>query len=660
MKLTGLNEEQRLAVEHRGSPLLVLAGAGSGKTRVITTRIAHLLHTKDAKPSDILAVTFTNRAAKEMKERVGSLVGEKRGQELSVSTFHSFCATLLRKEIEPLGFTKRFTIYDASDQRTLMGRVFHDFSQGADKFDIGAFCYRISLAKNRGETPETYQAERHDKYDERVPAIWEAYQEALAARDALDFDDLLMKTLELLDNHPEVLGKLRKKYRHILIDEYQDTNLIQFRIAKSLAEEHRNLCVVGDDDQSIYAWRGADVANILEFQRHFPDARVITLDRNYRSTGTIIKASNEVISRNTKRMVKVLRSQGGEGQPIDLVGTQDEVDEANYVADQIKELRVHYNLEWSDFGVLYRSNVQSRTFEMIFRQRQIPYVVVGGMDYFARKEIKDIASYLRVLNNSKDEVSLRRIINVPKRGIGDNSLMKLNESARISGLPLYQMLNPKTRPTLPDAAHKGIEEFLELLRKTRARIREQGIAPAVLGLIEESGYLEELEKTSASPKAFEIKKEMVLDLANAAAAYERTESSPSLLGFLQNASLDTDYQSGKDEKRYSDNCVRLMTLHSAKGLEFPVVFLAGVEEGILPHARAAVLDNEVHEERRLMYVGMTRAKKHLIITTAAIRTQRGRSKATRESRFLDEIPEEFLRLLTSEQPVSTLFAAETI
>ncbi len=660
MKLKGLNDEQRAAVEHRGSPLLVLAGAGSGKTRVITTRIAHLLETKDAKPSDILAVTFTNRAAKEMKERVSRQVGEKRGNDLSVSTFHSFCATLLRKEIRPLGFTKKFTIYDASDQRTLMGRCFEEFSRGGDKFDIGTFCYRISLAKNRGESPDTYTPTHHDKYDERVSTVWRAYQEGLIARDALDFDDLLVKTLELLDRDAAILEKLRNKYRHILIDEYQDTNLIQFRIAKALAEKHRNLCVVGDDDQSIYAWRGADVANILEFQRLFPDARVITLDRNYRSTGTIIKASNEVISRNTERMEKSLRSEGGEGQPIDLVGTQDELDEANYVADQIKEMRVHYNLEWSDFGVLYRSNVQSRSFEMTFRQSQIPYVVVGGMDYFARKEIKDIAAYLRVVNNSKDEVSLRRILNVPKRGIGDNSLLKLNEAAQLTGLPLYQMLSPNRRPAFSESANKGVDEFLDLIKQIRYRIREQGLAPSIQWLIEEGGYLEEVEKTSPSPKAYEIRKEMVLDLANAAAAYERSEASPSLLGFLQSASLAGDFQSEKDEKRYGDNCVRLMTLHSAKGLEFPVVFLAGVEEGILPHARAVVFDNEVHEERRLMYVGMTRAKKHLVITTAAIRTLRGRSKATRESRFLDEIPEDYLRLLTSEQPVSTLYSQEAV
>lgn len=659
MKLEGLNQEQREAVIHRGSPLLVLAGAGSGKTRVITIRAAHLLHTRDAVPSEILAVTFTNRAAKEMKERVGRLVGEKKGQEITVSTFHSFCATLLRREIEHLGFSKRFTIYDASDQRTLMGRCFDEFSRNGEKFDLGNFCYRISLAKNRGETPETYQPARHDKYDDRIPRLWEAYQEALKARDALDFDDLLVKTLELLEGFPEVLAKLQQQYRHLMIDEYQDTNLIQFRIAKALAEEHRNLCVVGDDDQSIYAWRGADVANILEFQKFFPDARVVTLDRNYRSTGVIIKASNEVIARNIHRMPKSLRAQAGEGRPIDLVGARDEVDEAEYVGEQIKQLRVHYNLEWSDFGVLYRSNIQSRSFEMIFRQKNIPYVVVGGMEYFARKEIKDIAAYLRVLSNPKDEIGLRRILNVPKRGIGDGSLLKLNETAARTGLPLFRVLSREARPTLPDAAHQGIDDFLQLLKRTQARIREQGLAAGIRSLIEESGYLDEMEKTSSNPKVFEIRKEMVFDLANAAAAYERTEASPSLFGFLQSACLASDFQSGKDEKRFGDNCVRLMTLHSAKGLEFPVVFLVGVEEGILPHSRAVVFDNEVHEERRLMYVGMTRAKQHLVMTTAAIRTLQGRAKASRESRFLDEIPENYLRLLTSEQPVSTLYAEET-
>ncbi len=657
MDLSRLNPQQCEAVKHRGSPLLILAGAGSGKTRVITTRVAHLLYTRDAKPDQILAVTFTNRAAKEMRERVAVQVGEEAAKVLEVSTFHSFCARLLRHEIERLGYSKRFTIYDASDQRTLLGRCFAEFSTGKETFDIGYFAYRIGRSKNRGLSPETYEPFQHDKYDERVPALWNAYQQALQARDAVDFDDLLLLAQRLLCEHPEVLNKVRDHFRHVLIDEYQDTNTLQFMIARKICEEHRNLCVVGDDDQSIYSFRGAEVSNILDFEHHFPDARIITLDRNYRSTETILKAANAVIARNLNRRPKALWSQEGPGRQIDLVSSEDENDEASYVALRIKEMRVRHGLSWSDFGVLYRSNIQSRPYEICFRKNQVPYVVIGGMEFFDRKEVKDVASYLRVLANPKDDISLRRIINVPKRGIGDTALQRLNEAALTSGRPLYDAVRNASHLNLPDSAHAGAKEFLTLLDRTRTAMREEGLARGILHLIEHSRYLEEVEKTSPTPAAFEVRKEITLELANAAAAFEQTTASGPgselqgqnkgkgvnrLVEFLQSASLASDFRANSKEKRFEEDTVRLMTLHSAKGLEFPVVFLVGLEEGLLPHARSMTLDTDVHEERRLFYVGMTRARKHLIITTAALRTVRGRTKSTTESRFLEEIPEDLV------------------
>ena len=641
--LSSLNKPQREAVTHRGSPLLVLAGAGSGKTRVIIHRIAHLLYSRDAKADQILAVTFTNRAANEMKQRVVRLVGEAVAQKLSVSTFHSFCATLLRQEIKPLGYSKRFTIYDASDQRALLSRCLGEFSTGGEKFDIGTFHYRISQAKNKGLIPETYEPSRHDKYDDRIPDLWETYQKALLARDALDFDDLLFLVHRLFQENPDVLDKLRKKHRHILVDEYQDTNAIQFQIARELAWEHRNLCVVGDDDQSIYGWRGAEVANILDFDRHFSDARVITLDRNYRSTETIIMASSAVISRNTKRREKNLWSKEGCGRPIDIVSTQDEINEVDSILRRIKEMRVHFNLNWSDFGILYRSNIQSRPFEITFRQNRIPYIVVGGMEFFDRKEVKDLTAYLRVMANPKDEVSLRRIINVPRRGIGDTTLQRLNETAAARKKNLLQVMRSSDALNLPDSARKGIQDFLSLLDRSASTIQQNGLSRGVLHLIRESGYLEEIEKNAPSANVFENQKQIVMEIANAADAYQRSEKKPTLWGFLQHASLANDYQQDKSANRFDGDAVRLMTLHSAKGLEFPVVFLAGLEEGLLPHSRAMVFDNDVLEERRLFYVGMTRARKHLIITTASLRTVRGRPKPTTDSRFLEEIPDELVR-----------------
>ncbi|MBV6482268.1 MAG: UvrD-helicase domain-containing protein [Candidatus Omnitrophica bacterium] len=650
MDLSALNPEQREAVEHRGSPLLILAGAGSGKTRVITMRIAHLLATGAALPENILAVTFTNRAAMEMRERVASLVSEKSARALTVSTFHSCCAQILRKEIEVLGYSRKFTIYDASDQRTLLTRVFSEFSHGKETFDIGTFAYRISRSKNKGLDPDTYEPFYFDKYDDRISHVWKSYQEALKARDALDFDDLLLLTHQLLKNHPGVLEKLRKQFTQVLIDEYQDTNHLQFEIARLLCEKHRNLCVVGDDDQSIYGFRGAEVSNILEFEQRFPDARIITLSRNYRSTENILKAANAVINRNINRRQKELWSKLGEGQPIEMVTAEDENDEARFIALAIQRIKAEKKLSWSDFGVLYRSNIQSRPFEIIFRQNRIPYVVIGGMEFFDRKEVKDIASYLRVLSNPKDDISLRRIINVPRRGIGDTSLQRLNDAAVKNRRPLYDILKDSSSLNLPDATQAGIHQFLSLIDHTQKVIRQENLSRGVLALIHKSGYLEDLEQTSPSQAAFEMRKEITLEMVNTAEAYERETQSPSLWGFLQNASLDSDYKNNNKDKKFEQETVRLMTLHSAKGLEFPVVFLAGLEEGLLPHARSMSLDTDVLEERRLFYVGMTRARQQLFLTMTDMRTVRGRSKTTTESRFIGEIPPEFIRYTETHLP----------
>jgi superfamily I DNA/RNA helicase len=642
MNLSQLNPQQREAVLHRGSPLLILAGAGSGKTRVITTRVAHLLDSGDAQPEHLLAVTFTNRAAAEMKERVAALVGEKHSAKLTVSTFHSFCARLLRLEANALGFTQRFTIYDASDQRTLLGRCLSEFSLAKETFDLGTFVYRISYSKNHGLTPETYESLRMDKYDERIPTLWRAYQQALQARDAMDFDDLLLFTNTLLRDHPAVLQRIRDRYRHVLIDEYQDTNTLQFEIAYRLCEQHRNLCVVGDDDQSIYGFRGAELSNILEFEHRFPDAKVITLDQNYRSTETILRAANAVIARNTNRKEKTLWSQEGVGKPLAIVCANDENDEATFVALYLKELKAELKLKWSDIGVLYRSNIQSRPYEIAFRQNRIPYVVIGGIGFFDRKEVKDLAAYLRVMANSRDDVSLRRIINVPKRGIGDTTLQRLNETAQATHKSLFEVLRNSSALEIPETARQGIRGFVSLIDKTQHVIRDRTLPQGISYLIQESGYLDEVEKTSPTPAAFAVRKEITFDLVNAAETYQQEATQPSLWDFLQNASLATDYKTNSKEQRFEEETVRLMTLHSAKGLEFPVVFLVGVEEGLLPHAKSLTLDTDVFEERRLFYVGITRARRHLVITSAAVRSLRGRTRATQESRFLEEIPVELV------------------
>ncbi len=628
--LEALNPEQREAVLHPGGPMLVFAGAGSGKTRVITCRIARLIG-DGVPPARIFAVTFTNKAAREMRERVEALIGST--GRMWLGTFHGLCSRMLRMEGQAIGLNPEFVIYDDGDQLGLIREILKKKRIDEKSLTPRSVLSEISRAKERLLSPERYGDAATGFFERMVAEIYPKYEELLRKANALDFDDLLLWTLRLLRERADVREKVQERFLHVLVDEYQDVNRAQYEIVKLLAEKHRNVCVVGDDDQSIYAWRGADVSIILQFANDYPDAKVIKLQQNYRSTQRILRAAHEVIRRNRGRADKKLWTSNGEGAPLTLLEAGTERDEAMMVADAIlRDVRTGRR-RFGDFAVLYRTNAQSRVLEEAFLASNIPHVLVGGIRFYERKEIKDLVSYLRVVLNPGDDAAFRRIVNVPARGVGAQTVETLERFAASRGLPLAEAIrHADFLGPLQTKTQRALLRLDALLREARHLVPDGTVAPILTRLLESTGYMEAL-KNEGSEEALS-RLENLQELVNVATEYDRTAEEPSLSGFLDNVSLVSDI----DSAEFSGNAVTLMTLHSAKGLEFPVVFLVGMEEGVFPHSRSMASDRELEEERRLCYVGMTRAREELYLLYAHRRSMYGQPNFTSRSRFLDDLP----------------------
>ena len=638
-KYDTLNPMQREAVFHTEGPLLVLAGAGSGKTRVLTHRIAYLIEEKRVAPWNIMAITFTNKAAAEMRERVDKIVGEG-AEAIWVSTFHSSCVRILRRFIDRLGYDTNFTIYDGDDQKTLMKQVLKKMQADPKQFKERAVLSRISAAKNDRITADEFEQQAGaDFREKKIAQIYREYQKELKKNNALDFDDLLVKTVELFEANADVLEYYQDKFRYIMVDEYQDTNTVQFELIRLLAMKYKNLCVVGDDDQSIYKFRGANIYNILNFEKHFEDAKIIKLEQNYRSTQNILDAANSVISNNVGRKDKRLWTDNGAGDRITFEQLESGFEEADYVARSIARLVRKGEARYKDCAVLYRTNAQSRLFEEKFIAANIPYKIVGGVNFYARKEIKDILAYLKTIDNGHDDLAVKRIINVPKRGIGATSINKVTDYALEKGIDFYTALRYVDEvPGMARSAGK-IKPFVMFIQSLRARAEMDSVSQLIQAIIDETGYVDEL-KAEGTDEA-EQRIENIDELINKAVDYEQGEENPTLSGFLEEVALVADID-GLDE---NSDYVVLMTLHSAKGLEFPNVYLAGMEDGLFPSYMSITSDDatsEIEEERRLAYVGITRAKEHLTITSARMRMVRGETQFNKVSRFVKEIPRELM------------------
>jgi DNA helicase-2/ATP-dependent DNA helicase PcrA len=628
-----LNAPQQEAVLQTEGPLLVLAGAGSGKTRVLTHRIAHLV-TKGVRPWQILAVTFTNKAAAEMRERVENLVGAQLARQMWISTFHTACVRILRQEIDRLGFNSNFVIFDTHDQLSIIKNVLKELDLSDKNFQPRAVLSAISTAKNKLVDAKEYARQAADYWASTIAKVFQRYQAKLQANNGLDFDDLIMLTVRLFKEAPEVLEKYQNKFRYIMIDEYQDTNHAQYLLVNQLAGKYRNLCVVGDDDQSIYSFRSADIRNILEFERDFPEVKMIKLEQNYRSTKNILQVANEIIKNNRGRRAKRLWTENQEGEPISLYRAADDREEAGFVVREIMRLVREAGCRYQDIALLYRTNAQSRSFEEVLVQQGLPYRVIGGLRFYERKEIKDILAYLRFVFNPADRISLARIINVPKRGIGQASWERFTYFLEDNGCSVLEGLERLTEiPSLTSRATKPLTAFYKLIQgwlelKATATISE--LAQAIL---EQSGYLRELKAEDTIEAQSRL--ENLDEFLNLVAEFEMNSDDKSLAAFLQTVALVADIDNYETES----DAVVLMTLHSAKGLEFPVVFLVGLEEGIFPHSRSLLENSELEEERRLCYVGITRAKQQLYLTHAGMRLMYGNYQAAVPSRFLLEIPE---------------------
>ena len=634
-----LNKEQQEAVQCTEGPLLILAGAGSGKTRVLTYRIAHLIEDCGVNPWNILAITFTNKAAGEMRERVDRIVGYG-SESVWVSTFHSACVRILRRYIDRLGYDTNFTIYDTEDQKTVMKDVCRRLELDSKLYKERAVLSVISNAKNEYISPNEFQLQvRGDFRMEKMAQAYLEYQKELKKNNALDFDDLLVKTVELFQSCPDVLESYQERFRYIMVDEYQDTNTVQFKLISILAKKYHNLCVVGDDDQSIYKFRGANLKNILDFEEVFPDAQVVKLEQNYRSTKHILDTANAVIAHNRGRKEKALWTENGEGEPVFFQQFQTGYDEAEYVAGEIRKKVKNGEGEYKDFAVLYRTNAQSRLFEEKFLYANIPYKLIGGVNFYSRKEIKDILAYLKTIDNGKDDLAVRRIINVPKRGIGNVSLNKVQSYAESMGMSFFEALEDAEHvPGLGRASIK-IQPFVTLIHELRLRLADMSLEELIEEILDRTGYSQELKDEDTDEAKARL--ENIDEFISKAVSYEEGEEHPSLSGFLEEVALVADIDSLEE----SDNRVLLMTLHSAKGLEFPYVFLAGMEDGLFPSYMSIAADNpveEIEEERRLCYVGITRAMKELTLTCARVRMIRGENQYNNISRFIREIPPELL------------------
>ncbi len=643
--LTGLNKEQQKAVQHTEGPLLILAGAGSGKTKVLTVRIAHLL-AQGVNPYEILAITFTNKAAKEMKSRVEGLVGDV-ANRIWLSTFHSFCAKFLRFELDNfLGYNSNFTIYDTSDSQVVIKAALKALNLDDKYYPVGAMIAAISDAKNKLQFASDYRKQARDFYQQKVADVYEYYERELRKNNALDFDDLLLVAVKLLQTNAAVLDKYSKRFRYVMIDEYQDTNHAQYLLAYLLSSYWKNIAVVGDADQSIYAWRGADIQNILDFEKDYPNCTSIKLEQNYRSTKIILDAANAVIDNNEGRPEKNLWTDKVDGPKIQHFTAQSEHEEAAFIGDTITKKHDVHGVPYGDMAILYRTNAQSRVLEEALIKRALPYTMVGGTKFYDRKEIKDVLAYLRVLYNPFDDLSLLRIINVPKRSIGATTVSKLQEYARANGTSLFMTL---TQLHLVDSikgkTKEKLEEFGILIFTLVAEMDDKSVLEILESILDRTGYLAQLEE-STDPQD-QARAENIGELLSVAKDFQDTNPTGTVEDFLEQVALVNDVDSFEQE----ESKVTLMTLHAAKGLEFPIVFLCGLEEGLFPHSRTLMNPDEVEEERRLAYVGITRAEKELFISNATTRTVFGRTSSYLPSRFIDEIPEELVDSLRAKRKV---------
>lgn len=639
--LGGLNDVQREAVQHTKGPLLIMAGAGSGKTRVLTHRIAYLLVEKEVAPWNILAITFTNKAAREMKERVGDLTGPALGQQIWISTFHSMCVRILRRDGDRLGISKNFTILDGGDQQSVIKQILKDQNIDQKKFPPRAILSKISAAKNQLKTADTFAREASDFYTNLVSEVYTEYERRLRSNQSLDFDDLIMRTIHLLERVPDVLETYQRKFQYIHVDEYQDTNFAQYKLVSLLAERYQNLCVVGDSDQSIYRWRGADIANILSFESDYPTARVILLEQNYRSTKTIIDAANGVIENNMSRKPKKLWTDNDEGGQIHYFHSFDEQSEARFIAATIRDL-MEEGRNYRDTAILYRTNAQSRAIEEALMKSNIPYQIFGGTKFYERKEIKDILAYLRLIANPDDDISFSRVISVPKRGIGASTLQKIANYAAAQDLSMFQAVGEIEQVGLSKRFTKTLKDFSEQILNW-VKMREYlSVTELVEDILERSGYRKMYENEQSLEAQSRL--ENIEELLSVTQHFEKENEDTSLIAFLTDLTLEADIDRlDADDAQEPADAVSLMTLHSAKGLEFPVVFIAGLEQNVFPHSRSMGNDEEMEEERRLAYVGMTRAEEELYLTNAQMRTLYGYTNNNPVSPFINEIPESFLQ-----------------
>jgi len=641
--IAGLNPEQREAVLTTEGPVLILAGAGSGKTRVLTQRIAYLISVKQVAPWSILALTFTNKAAREMQNRVAGIIGGAAARDAWLSTFHSLCVRILRRDIDRLGISRSFSILDAGDQLSVVKQCLKDLNIDPKQYEPRSILAAISSAKNELTDPATFARLAGDPFSQVAAKVYEAYQKKLRSNQSLDFDDLIMTTVRLFKEVPEVLEFYQKKFHYIHVDEYQDTNRAQYLLISMLAEKYRNVCCVGDADQSIYKWRGADISIILNFEKDYPEAKMIKLEQNYRSTKTILQAANQVIANNKLRKEKKLWTENQGGEKISCFQGESEHDEAYFIVDAIRRQLGQYR-RYDKFAVLYRTNAQSRVVEEVFIKSNIPYTIVGGTKFYDRKEIKDILAYLRLISNPDDDISLTRIINVPKRNIGDTTVEKLQAYANANGQSLYQAIQEAGYMGLSARTTNAILSFNDLMTSLMKMTDYLSVTELVEEVLKRSGYRESLKEDKTLEAQARL--ENIEEFLSVTQEFERKNEDKSLLAFLTDLALVADIDSlgeeGAQEDVSAEGQVVLMTLHSAKGLEFPVVFLVGMEEGVFPHSRSLFDDSEMEEERRLAYVGITRAEERLFMTCVRMRTLFGRTNVNAPSRFLQEIPVELL------------------
>ncbi|WP_219834361.1 DNA helicase PcrA [Paenibacillus sp. R14(2021)] len=633
-----LNPPQRAAVQATEGPLLIMAGAGSGKTRVLTHRIAYLMEKRRVAPWSILAITFTNKAAREMQQRVAALVGPS-AQDIWVSTFHSMCVRILRKDIGRIGFTNSFSILDSADQLSVIRNCMKELNIDTKKIEPKSVQAALGGAKNELISPEQFELKIGDYFDGIVAKVYSAYQKKLKSNNSLDFDDLIMKTIQLFKDEPDVLAFYQNKFRYIHVDEYQDTNRAQYMLCNMLASKHHNLCVVGDSDQSIYRWRGADITNILNFEEDYPEAKAILLEQNYRSTSNILNAANAVIKLNSGRKDKKLWTDQGEGEPITVYQADTEHDEGFFVTGQIRQ-GSNAGKKFGDHAILYRTNAQSRVIEETLIKSDIPYQIVGGVKFYDRKEIKDLLAYLRLISNPDDDIALQRIVNVPKRGIGDTTVTKLSDEAGLRGISIFELLDQLDWLDVTGRARTALKEFRDMIQGLTRMVEYLSVTELTEKVLEMSGYREELHRENTLESKARI--ENIDEFLSVTQDFEKRNEDKSLISFLTDLALiaDIDSMDADEPEGGVKDAVVLMTMHSAKGLEFPVVFIIGMEEGVFPHSRALNDNDELEEERRLAYVGITRAEKRLFLTSARMRTLFGRTNANMPSRFLREVPDE--------------------